>query len=60
MTSDEIRRQLHQQAKESQDEVIATYVEVARRLREEGDPQRAAYYDDLAEQESHKPLPNAA
>ena len=60
MTPEEIRQQLHEHARSSQQETIEMYEEFAARRRARGDVARAEYWERVAEVERNRPLPNAA
>jgi len=60
MTPEEVRQQLHEQARSSQQETIEMYEEFAARSRAIGDVARAEYLEQVAERERNRPLPNAA
>ena len=60
MTPEEIRQQLHEQARSSQQETIEMYEDFAATDRARGDIARAEYWEQVAERERRRPLPNAA
>jgi hypothetical protein len=60
MTPEEIRQQLHEQARSSQQETIEMYEEFAAADRAKGDIAHAEYWEQAAERERRRPLPNAA
>jgi predicted nuclease of restriction endonuclease-like RecB superfamily len=60
MSPEEVKRQLHQQARESQAETIAMYERWAAEEHAAGNEVHAALYAKDADEERARPLPNAA
>lgn len=60
MDPERVRKDLYEHARASREETVQMYEEFARRHREVGDVERAAYWQHVADEERLRPLPNAA
>jgi hypothetical protein len=60
MSPEEVKRQLHEQAKSSRDETVAMYERWAAEERQAGRISRAVRYEERANRVRSEPLPNAA
>lgn len=60
MTVESVRRELHKQAAESQDDTVAMYERWAAEERRDGNAALAAHYEQKAAAERRRPLPNVA
>ncbi|MBL7254761.1 hypothetical protein [Paractinoplanes lichenicola] len=60
MNLEEVRAQLHEHARQSQEETAQIYDRLAAMARRQGDERAALGYEREAAQERAKPLPNAA
>jgi hypothetical protein len=60
MTRDEIRAQLHEHARQTQEEAAQTYDQLAGMARRAGNEKAALRYEQQAARERAVPLPNSA
>ncbi|MBM2622224.1 hypothetical protein JIG36_42650 [Actinoplanes sp. LDG1-06] len=60
MTLDEVRAQLHEHARQSQEETAQIYDKLAAMARRRGDEKAVAGYEREAARQRAVPLPNAA